>query len=145
VLDFPNLAPIPLARIAVLAYAGNRTEGLVRAFIGLPYLDNDGGVCWREREDLDLDAGRQVFGLPGVSDDDLPARHSFPPGGRVFLDAPQPALDLSILDKDAGLDLSSLFVETPDDGAAHPGAEGAVSLAPHGPTVDDDDASGDPS
>lgn len=102
----------------MLAYAGNRTEGLVRAFIGLPYLDYEGGVCRRQREELDLDAGRQVFGLPGVSDDDLPARHSFPPGGRVFLDAHQPALDLSILDKDAGLDLNALLTEPTDVGAA---------------------------
>ncbi len=112
VLDFPNLSPIPLARVAVLAYAGNRPEGLVRALIGLPYLDTDGCVSWREREDLDLDAGRQLFGLPGISDDELPPRHSFVPGGRVFLDAPQPALDLELLDEDAGLDLGALFVDT---------------------------------
>lgn len=145
VLEFPNLAPIPLARIAVLAYAGNRTEGLVRAFIGLPYLDNAGSVCWRRREELDLDAGRQVFGLPGVSDDDLPARHSFVPGGRVFLDAPQPAFDLSILDKDAGLDLSALFTDTTGDGAAPQEAKGANGLPAHEPTADDENASGDPS
>jgi hypothetical protein len=117
VLAFPNLAPIPLARVAVLAYAGNRAEGLVRAFIGLPYLDDDGQVCWRRRETLDLDAGKDIFGLPGVKDDDLPPRHSFPDGGRVFVTSVQPALDLQLLDQDSGLDLSRLFVESAQDGA----------------------------
>lgn len=115
VLEFPNLAPIPLARVAVLAYAGNRAEGLVRAFIGLPFLDDNGHVCWRRREVLDLDAGREIFGLPGVKDDDLPPRHTFPEGGGVFNTSAQPVLNLQLLDEDSGLDLGKLFVDPAHD------------------------------
>lgn len=108
-LSFPNLPDIPISQMAFLAYAGNRTTGLERAFLATGYLDSDGKLCWDEPvEELDVKEGL-AFALPGIEDAQEPPRHSldfFPvPAGTEQA----PAFDLQLLDTDSNIDLRSLF------------------------------------
>jgi hypothetical protein len=107
-LDFPNLPPIPLSRIAFLAWAGNRATGLERAFFGRPYLDLDQKLCWDHPiEELDVGLGR-AFAMPGIDDSKEPPRHSLDFSGIADVEPP-PAFGLELLDNDSHFDSDKLF------------------------------------
>lgn len=76
VLEYEGLPAVPLSNVVILAWAGNRHQGLVRAFLASPYLE-DGKVCWRELLELDVEAGRDPYGLPEAPDPDVPEPPAF--------------------------------------------------------------------
>jgi hypothetical protein len=85
VLDYEGLPPVPLSNVIVLAWAGNRHEGLTRAFLASPVLHDD-LLYWREETfvELDVEAGRRPYGLPDpVAAPDVP---------------PPPEFDLDLID-----------------------------------------------
>jgi hypothetical protein len=112
VLDFPNLPDVPLSRIVVLAYAGNRHDGVTRAFVGLPYLQ-EGLLWWRQREPLSLDV-EDGSGVEPMRDDTLPPRHSLMPAIALD-DVPPPQLDLKLVDDAGGFDWSMFTDDEPPD------------------------------
>lgn len=95
IFDYPDLPPLPHDRVVFLAWAGNRHEGLVRAFLAIPHLV-DGRLYWRpgKRLELDLDIGRSLYEGTDEHDTGLP---------------PPPALDLELIDTQAGIDFDELF------------------------------------
>lgn len=104
VFAYPDLPPLPRDRVIFLAWAGNRHEGLVRAFLGVPHLV-DGRLYWRRgmRYELDVDAGRALYDGPGEMD------------GNGDGEVPPPVLDLELIDTAAGIDFDELFGTGTDD------------------------------
>jgi hypothetical protein len=88
VLEYEGLPAVPLANVVVLAWAGNRHEGLTRAFIASPMAHGD-RIYWPEDRfvELDVEAGRHPYGLPSgaspVDEPDVP---------------PPPEFDISLID-----------------------------------------------
>lgn len=95
-LEYEGLPPVPLANVVVLAWAGNRHEGLTRAFLASPVTHGD-LVYWREDTfvELDVEAGRRPYGLPPVPDLPAVAEPDVPP---------PPAFDLALVDREQGMD-----------------------------------------
>jgi hypothetical protein len=96
-LEYEGLPSVPLSNVVVLAWAGNRHEGLTRAFLASPVLYED-LIYWRDDTfiELDVEAGRHPYGLP-------PA-----PGLPAVADVPQPpAFDIGLIDSERGLDFGA--------------------------------------
>jgi hypothetical protein len=85
-LEYEGLPAVPLSNVVVLGWAGNRHEGLVRAFLATPHLHGD-LVYWHEDRfvELDVEAGRHPYGLPSS-----PAQEQDVP--------PPPDFDLGLID-----------------------------------------------
>lgn len=90
-LEYEGLPAVPLSNVVVLAWAGNRHEGLTRAFLASPYLYQD-ALYWREDTflELDVEAGRGPYVIPSVPE--VP---------------PPPKFDITLLDSDLGVDFSA--------------------------------------
>jgi len=95
-LEYEGLPAVPLSNVVVLGWAGNRHEGLARAFLASPRLYDD-RVYWQEDRflELDVEAGRHPYGLPSVP--------GVPPAGDV---PPPPAFDLELIDRELGMDFA---------------------------------------
>jgi hypothetical protein len=99
VLDYPGMPQLPLSRIVFLAWAGNRHEGLTRAFLGVTYLGADGRVYWRGKPEELI-----VAPSPSTSASAERPRHEL----RIVRDPnppSPPALDLRIRDDASLIDL----------------------------------------
>jgi hypothetical protein len=83
-LDYEGLPEVPLSNVVVLAWAGNRHEGLARAFLASPFVHDD-LLYWRADTftELDVEAGRRPYGLPDAAPD-VP---------------PPPEFDLALIDR----------------------------------------------
>lgn len=97
-LEYEGLPPVPLSNVIVLAWAGNRHEGLTRAFLASPRRFED-HVYWQEDRflELDVEAGRRPYGLrpppEAAAEPDVP---------------PPPEFDLELVDRELGFaDLAS--------------------------------------
>jgi hypothetical protein len=96
-LEYEGLPPVPLSNVVVLGWAGNRHEGLTRAFVASPSLYGD-LVYWQEDRfiELDVEAGRRPYGLPPVP--------GLPPVAEPD-DVPEPPeFDIGLIDSERGID-----------------------------------------
>jgi hypothetical protein len=96
VLEYEGLPPVPLSNVVILAWAGNRHEGLTRAFLASPQVYDD-LLYWRDGTfiELDVEAGRRPYGLPPM------------PGLPTVAgpDVPQPPeFDIGLIDSERGID-----------------------------------------
>lgn len=100
-LEYEGLPPVPLANVVVLGWAGNRHEGLTRAFLAAPRLYDD-RIYWHEDRfvELDVEAGRHPYGLPATVG--VPAVADVPP---------PPAFDLELIDRELGMDFGEFASE----------------------------------
>jgi hypothetical protein len=105
-LDYEGLPPIPLSSVIFLAWAGNRDDGLCRAFLAMPYISvADGLLYWHEDKFLELDVGtgRSLYGLPVLPDTPDAPGAPLPAGAdaeRAEVPKP-PAFDLELIDEGA--------------------------------------------
>jgi hypothetical protein len=115
-LEYEGLPPVPLSNVVFLAWAGNRHEGLVRAFLASPYLCDD-LLYWREDRflELDVEAGRRPYGLPPMPD--VPSAGGLGRPVAAERDVPPPPeFDIRLVDDEAGVDFDE-----------HPGSDGEIT------------------
>jgi hypothetical protein len=103
-LEYEGLPPVPLSNVVFLAWAGNRHEGLIRAFLASPYLC-DGLLYWREGKsiELDVEAGRRPYGLPPTPDVPSAGGPGLPLSAEQDV-PPPPDFDIRLIDSQAGVD-----------------------------------------
>lgn len=105
-LEYEGLPPVPLTNVVVLGWAGNRHEGLTRAFLAAPHLHEE-KVYWEEARflELDVEAGRHPYGLPGAATE--PAETDVPP---------PPEFDIELIDRELGMDFGTDFGDAAPEG-----------------------------